>query len=409
MKLKMNRSLLLLLLVGSLCHAQMEEYNYKMELDGISDSWHSITLPNGLFEFVDNTLYDIRIFGINAKNDTIETPYLLKRKTRETANQTVAFKRLNESYRQGTYYVTFEVPTDAIVNHLELAFKQQNFDWRLRLEGSSDNKQWFEMTDDYRILSFKNEFSNYHYTKVSFPDSKYAYYRLKIKASERPELLNAQLDLQSITPAGYHNFTVKNTQINTNRTSKQTSIEVTLNRPVPTSFIAFDIQNNFDYYRPITIQYLKDSVATEQGWKYNYQTLRRGTLSSLEKEGFSFESTILQKLKIIIANHDNEPLAVNSVRVKGYVHELVARFSEPATYFLTYGSSNAVRPNYDISKFENSIPKNLKPLVLKTPQSIEKKPSEKTEPLFKNKLWLWIVMGLIILVLGWFSIKMIKQ
>ena len=405
----MNRSLYLLLFVSSLCYGQMEDYNYKMELEGITDAWHQITLPNSVFESVDNSLYDIRIFGINANNDTLETPYLLKRKTQKTAKQTVTFTKLNESYSQGNYFVTFEVPTNAAVNLMELDFNQQNYDWRLKVEGSSDNREWFEMVDDYRILSFKNGFSNYQFNKVSFPDSKYAYYRLKIKASEKPKLLTAKLDLQKITPAGYNDYDVKDMQVVTDRNTKQTSIEVTLNAPVPASFIAFDIQNNFDYYRPILIQYLKDSVETEQGWKYNYQTLRSGTLSSMEKDGFSFESTILQKLKIVVENNDNEALVVNSVRVKGYVHELVARFSEPATYYLTYGKSNPIKPNYDIAKFENSIPQHLKNLKLKAPISIEKELAEKTEPLFKNKLWLWVVMGLIILVLGWFSIKMIKQ
>jgi hypothetical protein len=292
---------------------------------------------------------------------------------------------------------------------MELFFKQQNFDWRLRLEGSADNKEWFEIVADYRILSFKNINSNYRFTKVSFPDSKYGYYRLKIKASEKPKLINAKLDLQKITPAGYNDFSVKDTQIKSNRTTKQTSIEVTLSTPVPTSFLALDIQNSFEYYRPMTIKYLKDSVETEQGWHYNYQTLSKNTLSSMENDGFNFDSTILQKLKIVIENYDNEPLTINSVKVKGYVHELVARFSEPATYYLSYGKNNPTKPNYDISRFENSIPLNLSTLQLKTPIAIEKTMADKTEPLFKNKLWLWIVMGLIILVLGWFSIKMIKQ
>ena len=405
----MNRSLYLLLFVSSLCYGQMEEYHSKMKLSGITDVWHKITLPNAIFSDIDNSLYDIRIFGINADNDTIETPYLLKRKKKKTANQTVTFNQLNESYTQGNYFVTFEVPTDTAINFMELDFRQPNYDWKLKLEGSSDNKQWFEVIDDYRILSFKNGTSNYQFTKVSFPDSKYGYYRLKIKTSEKPKLISAKLDLQKITPAGYNTFSVKDTRVTTNRTTKQTSVEVTLNAPVPASFIAFDIQNGFDYYRPITVQYLRDSVETEQGWKYNYQTLKRGTLSSMEKEGFTFDSTILQKLKIIIENNDNEPLVINSVQVKGYVHELIARFSEPANYHLTYGKSNPIKPNYDISKFENSIPKNLTSLQLKAAVSIEKKTTEKTEPLFKNKLWLWIVMGLIILVLGWFSIKMIKQ
>jgi len=409
MKLNMNLSLYLLLFVSSLCYGQMEGYNYKMELEGITNAWHKITLPNSIFKDIDNSLYDIRIFGINANNDTIETPYLLRRKTKKITNQTVNFNRLNESYALEEYFVTFEVPTDAAVNLMELDFKQQNYDWRLKLEGSLDNNKWFEMTDDYRILSFKNGISNYQFTKVSFPNSKYLYYRLKIKASEKPKLLSAKLDFQQITPAVYNSFSLKDMQINNNRSTKQTSVEVTLNTAAPVSFLVFDVQNTFDYYRPITIHYLKDSIQTEQGWKYNYQTLGKGTLSSMEKEGFTFESTILQKLKIVIENHDNEPLKINSVQVKGYVHELIVRFSEPANYYLTYGKSKPVKPNYDISKFENSIPKNLNSLKLKTPLSIKKKIEEKIEPLFKNKLWLWAIMGIIILVLGLFSIKMIKQ
>jgi hypothetical protein len=29
-------------------------------------------------------------------------------------------------------------------------------------------------------------------------------------------------------------------------------------------------------------------------------------------------------------------------------------------------------------------------------------------PLFKNKAWLWAIMIIIILILGWFSVRMLK-
>ncbi|MBL4663526.1 MAG: DUF3999 family protein [Flavobacteriaceae bacterium] len=409
MTLKMNRNLFFLLFVCSISYAQMEQYNYKMELDGITDPWHKITLPNSVFEQVNNSLYDIRIFGINANNDTIEAPYLLKRKTKKTEDIVVSFKKLNETYTKGNYYITFEVPSDSSINLMELDFEQDDFDWKLKLEGSQNNNEWFEIVDDYRILSIKNKISNYKFTKISFPNSKYKYYRIHINTLKRPKLISAKLDLQKSTPANYRVFPTIDVQTNNNRSTKKTSIEITLEAPVPVSHISLDIQNSFDYYRPITIQYLTDSIKTEQGWKYNYRTLRKGTLSSMEKDGFAFESTILQKIKVIIINNDNVPLQINSVKVKGYVHEIVARFSEPANYYLTYGKRNPVKPNYDIAKFENSIPKNLTTLTLKDMVSIHKKNMETTEPLFKNKLWLWVVMGVIILVLGWFSIKMIKQ
>jgi len=409
MKLKIKRSLYIIGFVSSFCYGQMDQYNYKMELEGITGSWHKITLPNLVFEKVDNSLYDIRIFGIKANNDTIETPYLLKRKTKRIENTVVNFKKLNESYNQNGYYVTFEVPSESIVNQIDLDFEQDNFDWKLTLEGSQNNSEWFTIVEDYRILSIENAFSSYQFTKISFPNSKYQFYRVTVNTPEKLKLNRATLDLQKSTAAGYRNYEINTVETNNNKQTKKTTIEITLATPVPASYISLDIQNTFDYYRPIVIQYLTDSIKTEQGWKYNYRTLRTETLSSLEEEGFNFDSTILQKLKVVITNHDNEPLTVNSVKVKGYEHELVARFTEPATYFLAYGKSNPLRSNYDIARFENTIPKNLSGLTLKDVQTIEKVPTEITEPLFKNKMWLWAVMGLIIVVLGWFSIKMIRQ
>ncbi|MBV1922793.1 MAG: DUF3999 domain-containing protein, partial [Flavobacteriaceae bacterium] len=91
------------------------------------------------------------------------------------------------------------------------------------------------------------------------------------------------------------------------------------------------------------------------------------------------------------------------------VHELVARFSEPAKYFLTYGNKNATSPNYDVGRFSDKIPGNLKPLKLLEQKSIKQEDEIKKEALFTNKLWLWIIMGLIILVLGGYSIKMLKK
>ncbi len=112
---------------------------------------------------------------------------------------------------------------------------------------------------------------------------------------------------------------------------------------------------------------------TEKGWIYNYQTLTRGTLSSIEKNEFKFERSILQKLKISIHNFDNEPLTFDSITVKGYVHQLVARFKEPAAYFLTYGNKNATKPNYDIKRFVSKIPDSLTLLNLGEEQLIDKK------------------------------------
>ncbi len=78
MKLIIKPSTLLLLLVCSYSYGQIEQYNYKRELIGVSDQWHKVILTDEIFGKVSGNLSDIRIFGITANNDTIETPYLLR-------------------------------------------------------------------------------------------------------------------------------------------------------------------------------------------------------------------------------------------------------------------------------------------------------------------------------------------
>ena len=72
MKVKVITSLSFMLFVCAISLGQMSEYNYKIELKGVTNDWHRIVLPNSVFEELDTSLNDIRIFGITAKNDTIE-------------------------------------------------------------------------------------------------------------------------------------------------------------------------------------------------------------------------------------------------------------------------------------------------------------------------------------------------
>jgi hypothetical protein len=169
------------------------------------------------------------------------------------------------------------------------------------------------------------------------------------------------------------------------------------------------VKASFDYYRPITIQYVSDSVKTQKGYVYNYRTLSTGTLNSIKNNSFSFENTIAKKLKISINNQDNQPLKINAVNVKGNVYTMAIRFTEPATYFLAYGNSIANKPNYDIERFTVKTPESMNGLTLQEEQIISKKPLSSKTPLFENKIWLWFAIILTIALLGWFSIKMMKS
>jgi hypothetical protein len=397
------------LLFCSYSYGQMEQYNYKREISKISDQWHNIILPNDIFGKVKSDLSDIRIFGVIANKDTIEAPYLIQKRIEEVSNKEVNFKTLNVSQNEKGYFFTFEVPNSQAINQIKLRFKQRNFDWNLKLEGSQNQKEWFTVIEDYRVLSIKNEQTDFQFTKLSFPSSKYRFFRILIDSKEKPELTFASIVRHQFSNESYRDFTIKNILVNENQQLKQTEVDIDLQMPVPISKINFNISANFEYYRPFTVKYLADSFITEKGWKYNYQELTNGTLNSIEENDFKFNSTTVQKLKILIHNQNNQALTIDSIQIKGYVHELIARFTSPATYFLTYGNNQSTAPNYDIKRFKEKIPKNLNTLELSNEQIIQKEKVKINTPLFQNKFWLWLVMGIIILLIGWFSIKMISK
>ena len=409
MKLRINAFSFLLLLICSFSYGQIKEYTYKRELKGVSEQWHKIILPNDIFEKIAQDLNDIRIYGITTTNDTIEAPYLLHLKTEKTTQKEVAFKIINTSHNDKGYYYTFEILTSEPINQIKLDFKQKNFDWRVKLEGSQNQNEWFTIADNYRVLSIENKSSSFHYTDVLFPSSKYRYFRLLINSNEKPELTLASISQQETITGTLINYSIKKFEVKENKELKQTEIEVDIDMPVPVCQMKLAIADTFDYYRPITIKYLVDSFKTEQGWKYNYSTLTSGTLNSIEKNEFTCNSTTAQKLKFIISNGDNRPLHFEKLMVTGYVHELVARFTEKASYFLVYGNKAAKKPSYDIDRFADKLPDSISLLELGNEQLIEKAAIEQSIPLFKNKAWLWAVMGLIIVVIGGFTIKMMRN
>jgi len=407
----MKAKLIVFLLIAgtSVSFAQMGDYDHKRELQGDSALWHKIVLPDGVFGKTKDNLSDIRVFGITENGDTIEAPYLLEIDKGKTESKDVNFKLINQSRDKRGYYFTFELPAEKAINQIKLDMGRQNFDWRINLEGSHDQRQWFNILENYRILSIKNKQTEYRFTKLAFPNSRYRFFRLFINSHEKPALKTASLSLREATEGNYRDYTLSLTRIAEDKRNKKTEVFAKLPLPVPISSLKINIGDTMDYYRPFTVEYLADSFKTEMGWKYNYRNLTSGVLNSIEKNEFDFQEKVLQNIKITIHNYDNETLKIGDIGAKAAVHYLTARFSKPARYYLVYGNPNANKPHYDIGHFSDKIPDNPTNLQVGEEKPIYKNNPPKTEALFKNKIWLWAVMAIVILLLGWFSISMIKK
>lgn len=408
LKLKINL-FTLLLLCATIANAQTNTYKFKRSITGVNSVWHKMALPNDLYKKANAGFEDLRIFGINGK-DTLEVPYLLKQRADKVTTNDIAFKQINQSTNPNGYYYTFQSPGINLINQINLAFKQENFDWKVNLEGSNDNKEWFSLLTDYRILSIKNNDTDYHFTKLNFPDSKYQYFRIAVKSPVQPELLEAKISKTDTVKGTYQEVKYQSFDLKNDVSKKETIINVTLANPVPLSNLRLNAQSDFDFYRSIKIEYATDGFKTDKGIQYNYANLYEGTISSLEEPAFNFANTITSRLKITIQNNDNKPLRLNILQLKGNIYEIIARFDEPKDeYALYYGNEKATGPLYEIEKFESKIPNNLTSVNIGTEQRNPAYSIKTEKPLFENKAWLWVLMAVIIALLGWFSFKMLRN
>lgn len=400
--------LCLLLFLSSLSFGQNDNYRYNRKISGIKDQWHQIELPDDIYSKVSPDLSDIRILGLTNKNDSVEVPFILQETRENQSQKNIPFSLINQAKNENGFFYTFQIPVEASINQINLDFKKQNFDWKVTLEGSQDQKEWFSILQDYRILSIKNELTEFDFTKLIFPDARFRYYKLLIKTNTNPELISSQVALNVIRTGTFKKYPVYNFEIKDEKQFKRTIIDITLLLSVPVSRLKLYIKDTVDYYRPISIQYSTDSAKTPDGWNYLYGTLQTGTLNSFEKNEFPFESHTCRKIRLVIDNHDNKPLQIDSVKIEGYFHRLIARFDQPASYFLYYGQPKAVRAKYDIHRFSEKIPTNLLPLALGEELLSTAAPSG-SRALFENKVWLWLLMTLIIVTLGWFSFSMMRE
>ena len=284
--MKKRSSLLVLILLPCLVFGQMENYHYKRKIDGITKQWHQIVLPDDIFSRLNYNMTDMRIYGISG-SDTVEAPYLLRVNKEKLQKTEVPFKILNQVRRGDRQFLTLRIPGKESINNILLDFAAANFDFLVKIEGSDDNSEWYEISNNNRVLSIKNGRTDYSFTDLDFYESQYEYYRLSFSADRSIKLQSATTFLLK-KKGGANNQHETQYYAREDKKGKNTVIDVTLNKTLPVYKLRIKAADTFDYYRPLQIEYIADSTKFGEEVVYQYQHLFSGTLSSLESNQFSF-------------------------------------------------------------------------------------------------------------------------
>ncbi len=419
MKLKIKSIFSLIFLgISALGFAQKNDFSFKRAIKpNPATEWNKIEIPLLMYEKLNQNFSDIRIYQLSGK-DSLEVPYLLsKTQFASLENETteyIGFKILNQTKTTEGYYFTLESPITADIEEIDLHFSNQNFDWKITLEGSHDQKQWFSILENYRILSIQNRKTDYNFQLLAFEKTNYKFYRIFIPSKETPILQRASMQ-EKFTPKIEFNKLLINNIKQTNSTKDKNSV-ITFSLPykIPIYSLILNIDKNDAFSRPIEIKYLVDSIKTEKGWVKNYETFYYGKIIyyGAKDLDFSFPNNDViwaKDFQIIIENQDNAPITVKSVNTVSPKYFIYFKPKNEENYFLFYGNKKSSLPEYDLKLIEDKVFKLSKSdASLSDEEKLPKKEKPTKEPLFKDKGWLWGVMILIICILGFFSYRMLS-
>jgi len=400
---------IVLALVAGQSFGQTTDFLYEIPLLGVVKGWNEIEVPETVFHHTNDDLASVRIYAQSTEEATpVEQPYIPDMQNPTIEVREISFKTINSVHIGDQYFFTFELSNREEVNRIQLDFQNQNYDWKVKLEGSMNQGQWATIGTDYRIVSLQNQEIAFTYSTLNIPNSKYSFYRITLRSEVRPTLNKATISKVIRTQENYTRYPDFQKNKVEEAKSKSSVYHIDLKRRVPISRVSVVTKTDFDYYRPIRIEAVKDSFKTEKGWNYRYTSIYHGTINSLDGNRFDFKNKVAQKLKVTISNFDNPPLPTLNFTIEGPKYRLIARLEETENAVLKFGNPQMRRPRYDIAYFKDKIPKDLNQVRLGTiifnPPTVEK-----TEPLIKSKWWIWVSMILIIMLLAYFTLNMVRE
>ena len=307
-------------------------------------------------------------------------------------------------------YLTLKFNKKETINQIKLDVADFNFDKNLRIEGSNDNKQWFTIKDHLRIVRFQNSEDNFSYTTLFFPNSEYTYFRLKFDddASQRIQITNANAFENISTQGKYTEIKNFNWKQKNDKKNKTSEIIVDLPTSYVINYIKLKTNNKTDFYRNINVYASSGTYHTPKGDLENWYLVNTSVFTSIDTNSIVLNNSRSKKLKIEIINYDNEPIEISEIKAFTEQCRLICNLPVSDNLYLAYGKENNEAPTYDLVHFKKNIPIQL-PEINYGSEQIKMPPQIIDNSLIKNKKWLWIVMGAVILIIGYFALTMLKK
>jgi hypothetical protein len=157
------------------------------------------------------------------------------------------------------------------------------------------------------------------------------------------------------------------------------------------------------YYRNTTIG-INKHIKNEQ----YFQPLHAFNITSDSKSAIDISLLNSKAITLQIANNDNTPLHVDSIKAWQLNMYLLAQLKKNEDYYICFGNSKLELPEYDLKYFTDTL--NIKQPIVATGEIINLKSDIKVKStIFNTKVFMWVSIVIIAALLLFFTIKVQKN
>jgi len=404
-----------LLALSASVHAQLGHYSYMRPVDPVPATAYYRLPVNSDILYAAKSTASLRVFSLGTK-DTVEVPYVLHD---AWVDKTCAyqFRIINSSYVKGeASYYTLVADSSLIYSSITFSVDENEYDKDISLEGSFDNKTWKTIVENDKLFRFwRND--NDHFTRntVYLPAQSYPYLRLRLDDGHSPRVHISGASTWCSPETGRKSegeeipFKVHRTE---DKKSKQTIIDCEFPRKYVLTGIRFDVAHEAPFFRRHVSIYQNgiDNRRKEQWFYYQDNYLVSNAYNYMPVDEMAPGRFFANKLRVVVDNLDDQPLRAIDLKLYTQTEVLRLKLEKDKRYVLAYGTDKASVPGYDIEHFKAQIPATLQEARLGEEQALPKQlPLPPREPLFKSNWWIWSLMLVSILLIGWFAVSMLRQ
>jgi hypothetical protein len=391
--------------------SKAQTFTHSLSISSKQNGLQALAISTDLKNVANTSFNDVRIYDAN-KN---EVPYFLVNESFNYSSTNFKEYKITDKLIDNKRYTSFIVcnPNKETMQNIVLCVANSDALKICNIVGSDDKKQWFSISDGIFLYNLFDESSVKAYRTLSFPLVNYKYIKIEINDLHTLPL--------NILKAGYFEGAISAGKLNevkpitynysTNGANKKSTVQIAFKNTSIINRISFKITSPNFYKRKAAIYVNRTRTVKHKEEAYK-ELITEFELNSETTNSFNLNNFREKDFEIEISNADNPALEIESIKAEQLQTYLVADFKANQAYTLFAGNKKLNVPNYDIEFFKNKISQFLPTLqvsnLITIPVVTEiKAPEEKK--LWQEPWFMWLCVGAGAVVLGIFSLKIIKD